>query len=102
MLFSQLSEESLPQIAKSAYNKGYSQFSVGDYKNAIDNLTKAFEYDDTNVDALYYIGRSYQYSNENAKAKKIYKQVIKNFPDNRRAVQAETNIAEMEEQADEE
>ena len=101
MLFSQLSEKILPQMAKNAYNKGYSQFSVGDYKNAIDNLTKAFEYDDTNADALYYIGRSYQYSKENAKAKKIYKQVIKQFPDHRRAAQVETNIKEMEEEADE-
>ena len=95
-IYSQLAEKVFPTVAQTAYNKGYRQYTVGDYTNAIENLQKAYSYDEDKVDALYYIGRAYQHSKKYDKAKKIYKQVIEKFEGNRRAIQAQENLDEME------
>jgi tetratricopeptide (TPR) repeat protein len=69
--------------------------SSGAYKEAIDLLTKAFKYDDANVDALYYLGRSYQFAGNKEEAKKCLDQVISDFPDSRRVAQAEEHLKEL-------
>lgn len=92
-LYNQLADEVLPKVAAQAYNRGYSEMTSGNYEDALKDLSTAVEYDDTNVDALYYLGRTYQHMTKYDKAKEIYQKVISNFPDSRRASQAEENIA---------
>lgn len=92
-LYNELYEKVMPKVAAQAYNKGYSQLSSGNYEEALENLTLAIEYDETNEDALYYLGRTYQHMMKYDKAKETYQKVISNFPDSRRARQAEDNIA---------
>ena len=61
-----------PQLATSYYNTGYSAYKESDYETAISNLSKAYQYDNTNVNTLYYLGNSYYNSGDIAKAKEVY------------------------------
>ena len=92
-LYNQLSDTVLPAVSKRNYEKGYSNMNSGNYEDAVKYLTKAIEYDDTNVDALFYLGRTYQHMTKYDSAKKTYQEGVDKFADSRRASQAKDNIA---------
>ena len=48
-----------PKLADSYYNTGYDAYKAEDYELAITNLSKAYQYDNTNVNTLYYLGNAY-------------------------------------------
>ncbi len=84
-----------PQLANSYYNTGYDAYKAEDYELAITNLSKAYQYDNTNVNTLYYLGNAYYSSGDTDKAKEVYDAVITNFPDTQSAQAAETKLAEI-------
>jgi TolA-binding protein len=84
-----------PQLATSYYNTGYEAYKSEDYETAISNLAKAYQYDNTNVNTLYYLGNSYYKSNDIAKAKEVYDAVITEFPNTKSAQEAQTKLAEI-------
>ena len=49
------------------------------------DLERTYRYDNTNGEALFYLGNSYRRNNQEDKAKEIYAQVIDNFPGTERA-----------------
>ena len=55
----------------------------------------AYRYNNTNVDALFYLGNAYRQSGDNDKAKEVYAQVIDNFPNTNRANRSEAYLAEI-------
>ncbi|MCR4755264.1 MAG: tetratricopeptide repeat protein [Lachnospiraceae bacterium] len=83
------------QLAVSYYNTGYEAYKSEDYETAIANLTKACQYDETNVNAFYYLGNSYYNSGDTDNAKVIYDQVITDFPNTQSAQAAEAKLAEI-------
>ncbi len=83
------------QLAESYYDTGYTAYKSDDYETAIKNLSKAYQYDNTNVNTLYYLGNAYYASGDTVKAKEVYDAVITNFPDTQSAQAAETKLAEI-------
>jgi len=83
------------QLATHYYDIGYASYRSDDYENAIPNLERAYRYDNTNGDALFYLGTSYRRTGDNAKAKEIYAQVIDDFPGTEKARNSETYLAEI-------
>ena len=83
------------QLATSYYNTGYEAYKSEDYETAIANLSKACQYDTTNVNAFYYLGNSYYNSGDTDNAKVIYDQVVTNFPNTQSAQAAEAKLAEI-------
>lgn len=83
------------RLATSYYNAGYEAYKGEDYETAIKNFTKAYQYDNTNVNTLYYLGNSYYESGDNDNAKTIYDEVITNFPGTQSAQAAQTKLAEI-------
>lgn len=83
------------QLAVYYYNLGNDSYREESYEDAIPNLQRAYAYDDTNVDALFYLGNSYRQTGDNDKAKEVYAQIIDNFPNTDRANKAETYLAEI-------
>jgi tetratricopeptide (TPR) repeat protein len=83
------------QLAGSYYDTGYTAYKSDDYETAIKNLSKAYQYDNTNVNTLYYLGNAYYASGDTDKAKEVYDSVITNFPDTQSAQAAETKLAEI-------
>ena len=78
------------------YDKlGDDSYRAENYEEAIPNLRRAYEYDNTNEDALFYLGNFYRETGDTDKAKEIYAQIMDNFPDTDKAGKAETYLAEI-------
>ncbi len=84
-----------PKLATSYYNAGYEAYKGADYETAIKSLSKAYQYDNTNVNTLYYLGNSYYESGDKDNAKTIFGEVIENFPGTQSAQAAQTKLAEI-------
>ncbi|WP_029232383.1 tetratricopeptide repeat protein [Butyrivibrio sp. VCB2006] len=82
-------------LALSYYNAANDAYKAEDYESAIANYSKAYQYDNTNVNTLYYLGNSYYESGDLENAKTIYDLVITNFPDTQSAAGAQTKLAEI-------
>lgn len=78
-----------PELSEQYYTEGYSALREEDYTVAIENLTRAFYYDETNVDALYELGNAYRKSEDKENAIATYDKVIELFPDTERARRAQ-------------
>ncbi len=88
------------ELSQRSYATGYEAYRNAEYETAIEYLTKAFQYDETNVDALYNLGNSYYESGDTDNAKAIYDQVMTDFPDASSAGAAETKLAEINNASD--
>ncbi|SHO51917.1 tetratricopeptide repeat protein [Anaerocolumna xylanovorans] len=78
------------------YEKGHDQYSARKYDDALKNLLSAYELDATNVDAVYFIGRSYHQLGDYDNAKKYYNIVIEKFPDSWRVNDAKQRMTDIQ------
>lgn len=69
------------------YNKGYVQMVYKqDYREAISSFTRAYETDNTYIDALFNRGYAYELSGNRAKARQDYEKVLMVEVNNERAI----------------
>lgn len=95
VLYDKLMELVGTQLVEFYYNAGYESYRAEDYEAAIPNLLRAYQYDNTNGDALFYLGICYQESGDENKAKEAYAMVIDDFPGTEIANKSETYLAEI-------
>lgn len=74
-----------PQLSGTYYDTGYAAYQGEDFAAAIENLSKAAYYDETNVDALYFLAQAYRRSDDSENAIATYDKVIAQFPGTERA-----------------
>ncbi len=84
-----------PELSKTAYDEGYQSYRQGDFAAALPNLAKAYQYDETNGDALFYLANCYKETNNLERAKETYAKVIELFPGTLKASNSETYLAEL-------
>lgn len=84
-----------PQIAESYDEEGHNAFWAGNYEEAIPNLAKAYQYDATNGQALFDLANSYYRLGDEARAKELYEEVIRLFPNTEKADKSEGFLAEI-------
>ncbi|MDO4304924.1 MAG: tetratricopeptide repeat protein [Bacillota bacterium] len=94
-LYDKLLELMGDELVNYYYNAGYESYRAENYDEAIPNLQRAWQYDNTKSEALFYLGNCYHRSGEDDKAKETYAQVIDNFPDTDFANRSETALAEI-------
>lgn len=80
-----------PDLSVTYYNEGYTAQRTEDYTTAIENFTKAFYWDETNVDALFGLAEVYRKSEDTENAIATYDKVIELFPDTERARKSQQN-----------
>lgn len=80
---------------RDAYNGQGEYAGKKDYDKAIEILTQALEYDDTNVDAMYFLGRCYQQKSDEDKAKEYYNKIINDYSTSARAGEAKRRLREL-------
>ncbi len=95
-LYNQIYDSVSGSVATDYYNAGYEAYKSEDYTTAIENFEKAFEYDSTNGEALYFLANSYYRSGNTSMAVETYQMVIDNFPDTEKAKKAENYIKEIQ------
>lgn len=74
-----------PNLSQTYYNTANEAYRSEDFATAIENFNKAFYYDETNADALYYLAQSYRRSEDVENALITYDKVIELFPNTERA-----------------
>ena len=84
-----------PELAETYYTDGLASYRSEDFNTAIDQLTKAVYYDDTNAESLYYLGQAYRRIDDRENAITIYERVVQLFPDTQNAVNAQRYIEEL-------
>ena len=94
-LYSAVKEAVGPTVSKKSYPIGFDAFHAEDYETAIRELTKAYEYDPKNGDALYNLGNSYNKRGDTDKAIEIYEQVVELFPNTTKARKSQNYIKEI-------
>lgn len=87
------------KAAKEYYDAGMEASREDDYVTAITELTKAWELDETNVNALYNLAHAYRNSNNTTKADELYNQVIELFPNTRNARNAQGYLSDSNNEA---
>lgn len=74
-----------PSLSATYYTEGYGLYQAGDYTAATELLNKSVYYDAENVDALYFLGRSYERIEDAENAIAAYDKLLEQFPDSQRA-----------------
>ena len=82
-------------VGKSYYDTGMEAYQKESYEEAIDYLSKAFTYDNTNGEALYNLGNAYRKAGDNANAIATYQQVIELFPNTEKANRSQSFINDL-------
>ncbi|MCM1386746.1 MAG: tetratricopeptide repeat protein [Bacillus sp. (in: Bacteria)] len=85
-----------PTVAEAYYDEGYEAYKQENYQEAIPNLERAYQYDEANGEALYYLANSYNSVGRGEDAIEAYKLVIEFFPGTVKATKSATFLAELE------
>jgi len=85
-----------PTLGDTYYDTAYEAYKHVDYEVAIPNFEKAFQYDASNGDALYYLADAYKSVGRTEDAIEAYRKVIELFPGTLKATKSTTFLAELE------
>ncbi len=83
------------KVSKNSYDTGFSAYKAEEYDTAITDLTRSYEYDNENGDALYNLGNAYYKSGDTTSAIEIYEDVIEKFPNTEKARRSQGYIEEI-------
>jgi len=87
-----------PSVAEIHYKKGHDEFySKGKYEEALKELEKAMNFDPTDVDAIYFMARSYHRLGDNENAAIYYNIVLTDFSDSSRVSYAKGFLKQVQE-----
>lgn len=95
-LYNRIKDAVYIEASEELYNEGHSLYSSGDYEEALTVLIKSYEYNPTNVNAIYFIGRAYHRMEDFDKAEEYYNILIEDYPATNRAREAKDKIRELE------
>lgn len=84
-----------PDLSRLYYDQGYEAYRTEDFATAIDLLSKAVYYDETNADALFQLGRAYHRNNDTVNAIATYDRVLELFPETTNARSAQSYRSEL-------
>lgn len=91
-LYEKIKTFSYEEASKVAYDKGHGLYSAGNHEEALKVLLESYEYDKNNVNAIYFIGRSYHQLGEYENAETYYTILTTDFPDSSRANSAREQL----------
>ncbi|MDD7402356.1 MAG: tetratricopeptide repeat protein [Butyribacter sp.] len=101
-LYKEIKKTAFPEASKEYFERGRNAYNgqgeyagKKDYDKAIKLLEKSLEFDATNTDAMYFMGRCYQQKSEAEEAKKYYNQILEEYPDSTRVSEAQSRLREL-------
>lgn len=101
-LYKQIYEDISARAADEYYESGMSAYNSGNFANAITDLTRAWDLDNSNFNALYNLANAYRRSDNTAKADELYKELIGLEPGNTMVNNALGNMSDEAREAMEE
>ncbi len=95
-LYNTINDEVSLEASLSLYNDGHDIYTRGDYEGALEVLLQSYEYNPTNVDAIYFIARSYHRLDNNEKAIEYYTILTEDYPATNRAREANSQLRQLQ------
>lgn len=95
LLYNTLLQQIGPELSQTYFASGNSAYKDNNFKQAIEELTKAVSYDATNGDALFTLGNAYRRNEQKTEAIATYQKVIELFPDTEKARRAQNYINDL-------
>ena len=95
LLYNRLREDIFPLVAEQYYDEGHDLYGDGKYEEALELLLKAYTVDPTDVNAIYFIGRSYHRLRDYDKATLYYTLITTDFADSNRNREALARLSEI-------
>lgn len=81
--------------SKLYYNKGMEQYNGENYDEAITYFARAYEYNQTNGEALYNLGNAYRLNEQSVEAVETYRKVVADFSGTEKARRSQQYIDEL-------
>jgi len=94
-LYNQIKDTSFVKAAEILYDEGHDLYSSRKYEEALTTLQQAYKYDATNVDIIYFIGRTYHQLSDYKNATIYYNILTKDYPDTDRADEAKGQLEDI-------
>lgn len=95
-LYNKLSNQIFEEQSAEKFQEGHNLYSNGSFEEALEVLKDALKMNSDNVDAIYFIGRSYHRLGEVDTAKKWYNRLVEKYPETGRANEAASRLRELE------
>lgn len=95
-LLDSLKQAVYPVASDEHYDRGHDLYSDSKYEEALIDLHLAYEYDKDNVNAIYFIGRSYHRLEDFESAALYYEIVINDFPNSKRYTNAKSYLERIQ------
>lgn len=83
-LYNRLKDEIYPIVAEDYYDLGHDKYSAGKYDEALIELQKAYEFNPSDVNAIYFIARTYHRLSDYENASIYYTIVTTDYQDSNR------------------
>lgn len=94
-LYRTLLETIGPELSVTYYDEAYEYFRHEEYTAAIEGFTNAVYYDAANVDALYFLARSYHKNGDDGQAVETYQKLLELFPESNRVRDSRQYLREL-------
>lgn len=93
-IYDQVNAEVNADYIKTLYRDGYGAYSRQEFAEAVQNLTKVVEMDETyeNGNALYYLAQAYRKNDDLENAKVYYQKVVDLYPGTERAANSQNYL----------
>lgn len=95
-LYNQIKDDVYLEAADELYDQGHRQYSRGKYDEALEALLQSYEYNNTNVNTIYFIGRTYHRMDNHEKAREFYTILTDEYPATNRAKEAKSRLRDLE------
>ena len=94
-LYSELLGKVGPTAGVTYYEEGIRAYQNDNYDEAVSKLTKAYIYDNTNIDALFNLANAYRKAGDKVNAIANYQTLVDSFPDTDLATRAQSYLNEL-------
>ena len=95
-LIDRIKQEIYPGLSKEYYNSGHDLYGDYKYEEALVDLMLSYNYDPTNVNTIYFIGRTYHRLEDYDNAKVYYEMIINDYSDSKRFQNAKSYLRRIQ------
>jgi len=93
--YKKIKQDTFESSSKTLYDQGYEKYNRYKYSDALTLFKDAYSLNDKNVDALYFMARSYHRLDDKENAIANYKKILEAFPTTERAADAKKKLREL-------
>ena len=94
-IYKKMKQDTFASSSKTLYDQGYEKYNNYKYSAALNLFKDAYSLNEKNVDALYFLGRSYHRLDDKENAIATYKKLLEAFPNTERAAEATKKLREL-------